>query len=289
MDRKKTLVVSLFAICAVAVGLMVRGRIQLEPPVTHHVAARAVDRSSGGSSPLERIANSKTHLLRDTEEVAQILENRRSIAESYPLLEQAALAGNSQASYHLYLDMLRCQTIEQRALVISHLPSPQPTSGTSGNLFAEGQLSEDLRTCEGLTPEQLASKSEWAIRAARQGHIEAKLLFLAAATEKFKSPTDAVKHAEELGQIRREALQHLHDAAAQGNRTAMFNLALSYQEGTLGEKNPVKAYAYLLAYMRKNSSSLVDSLAAKWQRKLSAHDVALAQRLSQSITQGKHP
>lgn len=230
------------------------------------------------SPTLSAVSGDNLSALRDLQGyVAQ----RSGAKDSYDQLALAANAGNAFAAYQLAQDMRRCNTIEQR-VEAADLIELGPGASSLGNI-AEATLKSDLSWCKGITPEQAAAASEWTIRAARLGSVDGKLEFARAALEKYQDPADAVRYAEEIQAIKRESISHLRDAAQLGNRTAMIELATAYQGGTLAKKDPVRAYAYLLAAQKHHPSRNIQAMLDMWGSDLPPSSLARARQIASQL------
>ena len=230
---------------------------------------------------LEERVRASSHIRYDLD---RLVATRLSIAASWDELVRAADAGNADAAFQLAQDALRCASMSERREIL------ESNAAVTGDKFvldnAVKQLAEDGRLCMGITQEQIGSKSNWIVRAARLGNSDAKLMFLGAATEQFDEPEKIVANAEELTAIKLEALQHLKSAAAQGNPTTMANLADTYKNGILAGRDDVMAYGYLLALQGTGTSQLAVRKLNDWASEMTPAEIAAAQAVAARILKG---
>jgi len=147
-------------------------------------------------------------------------------------------------------------------------------------------LSEDHVVCAGLSDEQLTARDRWITVAARLGHPEAQLAYFSAATEKFDTPEKVVANIEEIARIKADALAYLTSAAEKGNRTAIFNLANHYHDGTLAKRDPVKAYAYMRVLQQRGGVDSATRYLDLWRRDMTAEQVMSAEAIAAEANKG---
>lgn len=214
---------------------------------------------------------------RQKNEVADIMRTALSFGESYDRLARLAKAGNAQAAFKLYENAFRCQNVDlRRETFESEIAGG---SAPHAKLMA-ARILVDKRFCAGAKQAQTDSAQDWAVTAARLGHTEAQVMFFGAATAKFDTPEKIVAGAEELVQLKAEAIVHLRSAALKGHRTALFNLANAYHDGTLVRPDPVIAYGYMLALSRRGEAQHVQDHLALWSRGMTPDQIRRAQAWS---------
>ncbi|MBT2747204.1 MULTISPECIES: hypothetical protein [unclassified Lysobacter] len=212
--------------------------------------------------------------------VTRIVADRRRYADTYSMLAEQAEFGNAQAAYQLYRDLLRCTSLQERKESMEEAAASLDDEVLTSDVVR--QLAEDRVICLGLSKEQLASREYWTTKAARLGHVEAQLAYFSVATEKFDTPEKLVAGADELVHIKAEALTHLTSAASQGNRTALFNLASAYHDGTLTKRDAVKAYAYMRALQYSGGTKVASKYVDLWGRELTAQQLKSADAMAAS-------
>lgn len=213
-------------------------------------------------------------------QVDMIVQTRIKFSDSYSQLQEAAKS-NPYAAFQLYQDTSRCANINVRREVLENHAAMNGDPATISNIL--NQLLEDENLCTSITDAQLALKNDWVIKAARMGHVEAQLIFFGAVTESFDTPEKIVENAEKISEYKAEALQHLRSAAMTGNDTALYNLAMAYQEGTLAKHNAVVAYGYMLALGSKGTTQSAAYYLNLWAQDMSLEQIRAAENFSQQF------
>lgn len=126
-------------------------------------------------------------------------------------------------------------------------------------LLLEVQEAQELRCgSHDLPPvdQRLPLAREWLERAAGAGHLLAKLDWVSDFRVRWSNPVDVVREAELVRVERERALGYLRDALAGGLDEALLAQSLAHRSGDLAELDPVKAYAYWLAWRQRGSPGL---------------------------------
>jgi TPR repeat protein len=243
---------------------------QSEPASQHANASRALPSTEGGSRPIA---------------AARIVATTTKYADRYPALSALAESGDASAAFQLYEDLKRCASAEAREEAMEALAAESGDKALVSNIVAS--LSEDRVVCAGLSDEQLAARDHWIDVAARLGQPEAQLAYFSVATEKFDTPEKVVANIEEIARIKTQALIYLTSAAEKGNRTAIFNLANHYHDGTLARRDPVKAYAYMRLLQQRGGVDSATKYLDLWRRDMTTEQVMSAEAIAADANKGR--
>lgn len=189
------------------------------------------------------------------------------IGTTYAELVRRAEAGDGRAAMALARTLALCESYveEEREVLEEDLvtfaanvqDTPDPAGGASSrDRFVElavGAIDIRAATCPGIDAlgiaDRTAERERWFALGLQLGH-PAALVEEADAMIRKKYPrrADIVDNAEELRALRPQAMAMLQRAAAQGEPTALLRTSAAHRSGDLAERDPVAAYAYLLAY-----------------------------------------
>lgn len=187
------------------------------------------------------------------------------IGETYAELVRRANAGDGPAAMALARTLALCidYTPEQRVKLedslvefSAHMHDTPGDNGLSSERFVDlavGVLDRRDAECPGIEnlglTDRVAERDRWLARGLDLGH-PAALVQEANDMLKKRYPrrADIIDHAEELRALRPQAMAMLQRAAAQGEPIALLRTATAHHSGDLAERDPVAAYAYLLAY-----------------------------------------
>lgn len=163
-------------------------------------------------------------------------------------LKKRSDAGDADASYLMELAVRDCRNLIKNDPVASFdfLRNAGMSPDPANLVDDERRLAE----CEGLVAAPSFYHGGWLARAASQGSIEAKLLFAIDPEAVVGPPTEWLVHPEALIAWKRDAMNHLHDAAGTGSIDAVSQLSRTYALGRVTPHDGVKAYAYALAAAR---------------------------------------
>lgn len=210
--------------------------------------------------------------------VAKIVAARKRYADSYSQLAQLGDSGNAEAAYQLYRDVSRCTSLKERKESFEREIATSTDEVMVSDMVR--QLEEDRVICIGLDTDQLASGEYWITKAARRGNVEAQIGYFSVATEKFDTPEKLLAGAEDLVRIKAEALVHLTSAASKGHRTALFNLANVYHDGTLTKRDVVKAYAYMRVLQHRGGTKVASKYLERWRHELTTKQLKNAEAMA---------
>lgn len=190
----------------------------------------------------------------------------------------ASNAGDARATYRIYLRVRACRF----AL----------SDGTDSDREAYRKLglekdylrsqAKTLDECASLGPNEPAWSENWLDKAARQGSLEAQLL--------YASDPGAVLSGQELladpgkaTSYKQKALEYLNGAASQGSVDALFALSNAYENGILVGKDPMVSHAYDLVLRRINDAYVAESTNAEKRSRLSKEQLERSLALSKRI------
>ena len=164
-------------------------------------------------------------------------------------LIEAAESGNSTAQHHLSIVQRDCINVPD---------SEDSLSQRLQNLNDKEQeyLIDEYDWCEGY-PRNLSSEKDWknmTIKAARGGNSKAKTEFLAVSFS-LMTPSELVSKSELVTELKREGVNHLIDAKNMGEKDALFQLAMTYHDGHMVQKDLKEAYAYYYAFSQFTSAN----------------------------------
>lgn len=189
------------------------------------------------------------------------------IGTTYAELVRRADAGDGRAAMALARTLALCESYveEEREVLEEDLvtfaanveDTPDPAGGASSrDRFVElavGAIDIRAATCPGIDAlgiaDRAAERERWFALGLQLGD-PAALVEEADAMIRKKYPrrADIVDNAEELRALRPQAMAMLQRAASQGEPTALLRTSAAHRSGDLAERDPVAAYAYLLAY-----------------------------------------
>ena len=106
--------------------------------------------------------------------------------------------------------------------------------------------------------------------------------------KRYPRRADTINHAEELRALRPQAMAMLQRAAAQGEPLALLRTATAHRSGDLAARDPVAAYAYLLAYRAGSPAPdvpavMVDGLDRAMAEGLTAEQIGAAEARAEQI------
>ena len=228
------------------------------------------------------------------------------IGETYAELVRRANAGDGAAAMALARTLALCidYTPEQRSKVEDSLVEfaahshdlPGDDEAASSDRFVDlamGVLDRRDAECPGIDDlgiaDRAAERDRWLALGLDLGH-PAALVQEANDMLKKRYPrrTDIINHAEELRALRPQAMAMLQRAAAQGEPIALLRTATAHHSGDLAERDPVAAYAYVLAYRAGPPASEVpqlvsDDIARRLSADLTAEQIQAAEARAAQI------
>ncbi|WP_372165385.1 hypothetical protein [Xanthomonas euvesicatoria] len=173
-------------------------------------------------------------------------------------LEGAAQEGNAEAAFGIYLKANECFQAMSNQLSDDEMKAY--ASAGIGPERLEEAISKQLADCHGITKESLSNRGDWLAAAARNGSIQARLLFATDSEAIVGNATDMIRDPQRITKYKREAVTYLAESASAGSIDAMMRLGEIYDDGILAPKNDVSSYAYYKAAQAKVPGTRLGSL-----------------------------
>jgi len=206
----------------------------------------------------------------------------RPIGDALTHIKQLMLrseSGDATATYEIHRTIEQCRTFtSDRADTLADSAS---RIGSEGWFLAKSE--RILKECESLVLDQDIYNSEWLPRAAAMGSHEAMRAYALSPENAIGSPGDADGDPANLDQWKDTAVGYLQELAAQGNATALGDLATAYTYGGIVDADPVLALAYTRALNRIDTRFAKATDIADQELTLSSEDRIKAQLLSNEI------
>jgi|GEM_PF-4771896 len=169
--------------------------------------------------------------------------------------------GNPSAVYEVTVLRRQCENvpIDQESLEIQ--------LNKINDVLLKKSLMTDFDACRDFPrkPIRDADLRDDIMYAARNGNLKAKLEFPAFAFKGFDID-NTLKNAELISELKDESLQHLIDARNGGEKSALIQLGIAYEDGNLVEQDLVEAFAHYYAHYELNLESnglLLDNIEKK--------------------------
>jgi hypothetical protein len=175
------------------------------------------------------------------------------LANRFDEWSRRALAGDADAARELGIDLVACGSHA------GHLHRFESTTRNDRRWSSEAarQAAEEdalayvnsdhskalEAMCDGVTAEQIASSQQWFAVAAAAGDVASATLYHVFGAGNL---ADLATRPLELMQFRSNAVRFLSDAARRCYPFAFYQLSRSYETGTATERDPTRAYAYLV-------------------------------------------
>lgn len=243
------------------------------------------DPSSGSNSTPDKVLNSlgkrvmvgeKAFLLQAS--YSPIEGDALEVVES---LVPAAEAGDPAAAFNIYLKANSCRSaldnrIDGRMVAIYKEAGVDPIAAASA-------VESTLGDCERLYRRSDLLDRQWLEMAAKNGSIEAKLLYAVDVSASLGSSMDMLRNPEEVARYKRQAVSFLKDAANAGSVDALISLSGAYDTGLLVEESRVLAYAYYAAAQMASPGSVSTSVLAGYQRRIDKQAAQDARRAADAI------
>lgn len=160
-------------------------------------------------------------------------------------LLEAADSGNAVASYDIFLANLDCDNNFRKANVTYQEIKTEKDSIVFKDTTSEDR--ENLINCEGLLTSPDFQNKNWLQQAAKQGSIEAMLMYSINPDHILGNPSDYSMKPELVQRWKDDSMQYLKTAASSGSTDALYRLSNAYEDGIITEADPVQAAAYRIA------------------------------------------
>ncbi len=192
----------------------------------------------------------------------------------------ASDAGDSIATYEIYLAALDCRNAGSP----DEIQSAAVLASKSDQQGALESSERRLKECSSLLKDSsLSPPGKWLIKAARQGSIEAMLLYATDTESAFGGSRAAIQNPEAVAEWKTDAVSFLNAAASEGSVDALVALGRANANGIIVNKNPTEAFAYYLAAKRAMPSAFSEKLLGMYQKELSAAEQQAAIRRADAI------
>lgn len=141
--------------------------------------------------------------------------DRREARQVIQRLEPSARAGDSHSALLIALKLMDChEIIAHQDDENSLIADAQRLGGLENALQKRSERHAD---CVSLGSQDYERRGEWLTLAAREGNINAQLLYASAADLVLGSPAMMLKHPERVIAYKGQALEYLRSAAATGS------------------------------------------------------------------------
>lgn len=236
------------------------------------------DLAESDSSQVSITQNSETG-----QSYSRVLDFKNDLEESWyhmsrdiPLSEQLdtllleAENGNAHAKYFLSFVQRHCTNVPTNETDLDSKLSEIKQENRQQFLIGKYVF------CEGYPRDMLSLKDikQLIVEAARLGSPGAKLEFVVAAFD-VAAPDKAIKNAELIVDLKREAMQHYIDAKNMGRTGALYFLGMAYEYGELTNQDYIEAYAYYSALISVDSNYSVKNL-TRIEENLTQEQILLA-------------
>lgn len=134
------------------------------------------------------------------------------------------------------------------------------------------------------SPLSVEDAYDLAVLAAEAGNVDAQLRFRAYGAAKIEDERFALD-PEAIADYREKTFRYLNMAVSQGEDSALFVLSGLYAGEFAPDADPVRAYAYALAYRNVSMKAPAELLVKNAREKLTSAQVSAGKRLAEQIVQ----
>lgn len=241
------------------------------PPESELIANRVL------SSPGERVmVGEKAFLLQSSH--SPLKGDALSVVES---LVPAAEAGDPVAAFNIYLKISSCRSAFDNR-VGEQLSAIYEKAGVDP-VAAASNVESTLANCQKIFQRSDLLDRRWLELAAKNGSIEAKLLYAIDVSASLGSRKEMLRDPEEVIRYKRQAISFLKQAAHAGSVDALISLSNAYDGGVLVEENRALAYAYYLAAQMASPRSVSGAVLQNYQENIDMGAVKDARRAADAI------
>lgn len=124
--------------------------------------------------------------------------------------------------------------------------------------------------CRGVSAQDISDSMRYLKRAAEGGDDRAVYQYASGLPLAYMDQADLIKHPEAVLEWRADSMRYLASAIESGSTDALLAVSRAYEQGTLGEQDPVLAYQYALAW-RQIAFSADNAGADVYPNKLAAN------------------
>lgn len=190
-----------------------------------------------------------------------------------------ARAGDSNASFEIYLALRDCQNYisgeadKAFALEVEGGVDPRELS-TSERKLAE---------CESLAKSSSVWNESWLEMSARQGSVEAQLMYAVDVTSVLGPSSQRLSNPEKTLEWKETAKAYLQQVASTGNLDAIVRLSGAYGRGVYVERSAEMSYAYALTANKMKPGTFDSAFIESLEKDLPMKQQESARSLSRSI------
>ena len=134
------------------------------------------------------------------------------------------------------------------------------------------------------SPLSVEDAYDLAVLAAEAGNVDAQLRFRTYGAAKVEDESFALD-PEAIADYREKTFRYLNMAVSQGEASALFVLSGLYASEFAPDADPVKAYAYALAYRNVSMKAPAERLVQNARKKLTSSQVSAGKSLAEQIVQ----
>lgn len=190
-----------------------------------------------------------------------------------------ARAGDMNASFEIYLAVRDCQNY-----ITGEADKAFALEMQGGVDARELSTSErKLTECESLTKANAIWNEHWLENAARQGSVEAQIMYAVDVTSVLGPPSQRLSNPEKTLEWKETARIYLEQAASTGNLDAIVRLSSAYENGVFVGRSSELSYAYALAANKMKPGTFGSAFMKSLERDLPVKQQESARSLSGRI------
>lgn len=193
----------------------------------------------------------------------------------------ASKSGSAVASYEIFLAILDCGNSLRYGGQEYEPAGPKKDSSLSGNELNEAR--QALMDCESLLTNKKYQSSDWLELAAKQGSVEAMLMYSLNPEHLLGAPSEHALKPALVEKWKHDSMSYLEQAASLGSVEALYRLSDAYSSNVLTEPDPVEAYAYRIALSKTTGRPLEEWETRRFQEPLSPSQIPQAEARSNEI------
>jgi len=194
-------------------------------------------------------------------------------------LEAKSRAGDATATFEAFLAVHECRSAMDPGSM--RVLSAMRKAGAERAYL--DSMDKRLKECESLLSDQAITDGKWLETAAKQGSVEAMLLYAASPETVLGNQTNYLKNPQAVADWKMNSMGYLQSAAGMGSVDAMLALGKAFSAGVLVEKDPVMGLAYYQAAGRMYPNELSTALIRSSQNDLTAAQQQSARRSAEEI------
>ena len=171
---------------------------------------------------------------------------------------------------------------------LAELKAAQQNQAAEGKADKPVHASDDSTgpDCRGVSTQDMSDSMRYLKRAAEAGDDRAVYQYASGLPLAYMDQADLIKHPEAVLEWRADSLRYLTGAIESGSTDALVAVSRAYEQGTLGEQNPVLAYQYALAWRQiafSADSAGADAYPNKLAANLTPDEISRAQLGAQAL------